>query len=125
LTSIQDLPDRPAPADGGGAWAHNARIGLVLFFVYLVFFAGFIALAAFGKDVMASHLALVSSGEVAEPCFGGVNVAIIYGFFLIIAAFVLAMLYMVLCQPEPLAPEVPLLTEVQVSELAQTEEGSA
>ena len=124
MTSIHEPPGGPSEADRG-AWAHNARIGLVLFFVYLVFFAGFIALAAFGKDIMSSHLALIDSGDVARSCFGGVNVAIIYGFFLIIAAFVLAMLYMVLCQPEPVEPQVPLLTEVQVSDLVQSEEGSA
>jgi len=124
LTSLQHPPDGPAPSDGG-AWAYNARVGLVLFFVYLAFFAGFIALAAFGKDVMASHLTLVDADNVVQPCFGGINVAILYGFFLIISAFVLAMLYMVLCQPEPIGPELPELTEVQVSDLAQSEEGSA
>jgi hypothetical protein len=52
-------------------------------------------------------------------------VAIVYGFFLIIAAFVLAMLYMLLCLPEPIEPELVELTEVQISDLAQSEEGSA
>jgi hypothetical protein len=123
LTFSQEPPDPPATA--AGVWAYNARVGLILFFIYLLFFAGFIALAAFGKDVMASHMALVDAGDIVRPCFGGVNVAIIYGFFLIVSAFVLALLYMLLCLPEPMSPEQPELTEVQISDLTQSEEGSA
>jgi hypothetical protein len=32
---------------------------------------------------------------------------------------------MVLCQPEPVEPELVELTEVQIADLAQSEEGSA
>jgi uncharacterized membrane protein (DUF485 family) len=123
LTTSQEPPDRAAQLDG--VWAHNARVGLVLFFIYLLFFAGFIALAAFGKEIMARHMALIDPDGTVWGCFGGVNVAIVYGFFLIIAAFVLALLYMLLCVPEPIEPDMVELTEVQVSDLAQSEEGSA
>jgi uncharacterized membrane protein (DUF485 family) len=123
LTTPQEPPDRAALLDG--VWAYNARVGLVLFSIYLLFFAGFITLAAFGKEVMARHMALIDPDGGVWSCFGGVNVAIVYGFFLIIAAFVLALLYMMLCLPEPVEPEMVELTEVQISDLAQSEEGSA
>ena len=105
-------PARPSQEDRGGVWAYNARVGLILFFVYLALYAGFIAMSAFGKEVMA------------KPSLGGVNVAVLYGFLLIAAAFLLALLYMALCRPEPAAPAAGL-TEAEVSDKALSEEGSA
>lgn len=66
----------------------NARIGYILFAVYLVLYGGFVLINAFSPETMES-----------TP-FAGVNLAILYGFALIIGAFVLAMLYGVLCKPE-------------------------
>jgi len=63
----------------------NRRLGLVLFCVYLGLYAGFVLLSAFRPDVCDA------------PALGGVNVAVMYGFALIIAAFVLALVYGVLC----------------------------
>ncbi|MBC8353437.1 MAG: DUF485 domain-containing protein [Planctomycetes bacterium] len=65
----------------------NARIGLVLFAVYLLLYGGFVFLNAFAADVMET-----------TP-IAGVNLAILYGFGLIIAALVLALLYGFLCKP--------------------------
>ena len=65
--------------------AANSRAGLVLFFVYLAVFAGFVGLSAFAPDAMAA------------PAFGGVNLAVCYGMGLIFAAFVVAALYMAAC----------------------------
>lgn len=65
--------------------AANARAGLVLFFVYLAFYAGFMALAAFAPQAMA------------RPALAGVNLAITYGMGLILGAFVVAAIYMVMC----------------------------
>lgn len=65
--------------------ARNARIGLRLFVVYLLFYVGFVFLNAFSPDVM-------SATPVAE-----VNLAILYGFGLIVSAFFLAILYGFLC----------------------------
>ena len=65
--------------------ARNARIGLVLFVIYVVFYAAFVWLSAFRPAVMA------------KPFIGGVNLAVCYGLGLIIAAFVLAIIYMLLC----------------------------
>jgi uncharacterized membrane protein (DUF485 family) len=64
--------------------SRNARVGLRLFAVYLVLYAGFMALNAFFPQKMA-----------AAP-FGGVNLAVMYGLVLIVGAFVLALLYMFL-----------------------------
>jgi uncharacterized membrane protein (DUF485 family) len=57
------------------------RIGLLLFAVYLVLYGGFVLLAAFSPQSM----------EVTP--LAGVNLAIWYGFGLIVAAFVLALVY--------------------------------
>jgi uncharacterized membrane protein (DUF485 family) len=65
--------------------AANARAGLVLFFVYLAFYGGFVGLAAFAPQVMG------------RPAIAGVNLAISYGLALILGAFVIAALYMWAC----------------------------
>ena len=65
----------------------NARIGMILFVVYLLLYGGFVFLNAFAADVMET-----------TP-IAGVNLAILYGFGLIIAALVLALIYGALCKP--------------------------
>ena len=65
--------------------AANARAGLVLFFIYLAFYGGFVGLAAFNPQVMG------------RPVLGGVNLAITYGLALIFGALVIAALYMIAC----------------------------
>lgn len=64
-----------------------ARVGLILFAVYLALYGGFVFLNAFVPEAM----------EVLP--FMGVNLAIWYGFGLIIAALLLALLYGWLCRP--------------------------
>jgi uncharacterized membrane protein (DUF485 family) len=63
----------------------NARLGLILFAVYLIFYGGFVFISAFRADLME-----------ATP-YAGVNLAILYGFALIVGAFALALLYGFLC----------------------------
>ena len=65
----------------------NARNGLLLFAVYVLLYGGFIFLAVFRPDVMASE------------AMAGVNVAILYGMGLIAGALLLALIYMALCRP--------------------------
>jgi len=78
--NINSEPDRPAIS------ARNARYGLVLFFVYLLFYGSYV-------------LANVFAGEQMERTpLAGVNVAILSGFGLILAAFVLALVYGWLCR---------------------------
>ena len=74
----------PPPSSSHHHIARNARMGLWLFAIYVIIYAGFVALAAFKPAVMGTMV-------------GGVNVATIYGFGLIVAAFALALVYMVLC----------------------------
>ncbi len=64
----------------------SARIGLVLFTAYLALYGGFVALAAFSPATMERTPA------------AGVNLAVWYGFGLIAAALVLALLYGWLCR---------------------------
>jgi uncharacterized membrane protein (DUF485 family) len=78
----------PPQNDSRHTIARNARRGLWLFAIYVVFYAGFVAIAAFRFDLL-SHDA---------P--GGVNLAIAYGLGLIVLAFVLALVYMVLTRGE-------------------------
>ncbi len=66
----------------------NARIGFVLFVVYLLLYIGFVLLNAFAADVM----------EMTP--IAGVNLAILYGFGLIITALILALVYGFLCKEE-------------------------
>lgn len=66
--------------------ARNARYGMVLFLVYLAFYGGFVGLNAFLPAKMEETPAL------------GLNLAILYGFALIIAAMVLALVYSWLCR---------------------------
>lgn len=67
--------------------ARNSRNGLILFAVYLVLYGGFMLLTAFAPQRMA------------EPSLGGATLAIVYGFGLIVAALILAGIYMYLCRP--------------------------
>ena len=59
----------------------GSRFGLVLFLIYVLLYAGFMALNAFAPQLMS------------RTPLGGVNVAILYGLGLIIAAFILALIY--------------------------------
>ena len=66
----------------------NARLGLQLFCVYLLLYGGFVLINTFAPEMMES-----------TP-IEGINLAIIYGFGLIVAALVLALLYGALCKGE-------------------------
>src|SRR5688500_3046822 len=71
--------------DNAAVSSANARAGLVLFFIYLAFYAGFMGLATFAP------------GAMARPVLAGVNLAITYGMGLIAGALVVAAIYMWLC----------------------------
>ncbi len=65
---------------------YNSRIGLVLFALYLLLYGGFVFLSAFSPETME------------RTPLAGVNLAILYGFGLIIVALMLALLYGWLCK---------------------------
>ncbi|MCA9047821.1 MAG: DUF485 domain-containing protein [Planctomycetaceae bacterium] len=66
----------------------NAKLGLRLFSVYLVLYGGFVLVNTFSAETM----------ELTP--IAGINLAVLSGFGLIIAALVMAMIYGVLCQAE-------------------------
>ncbi|MBD3674077.1 MAG: DUF485 domain-containing protein [Planctomycetaceae bacterium] len=68
--------------------SRNARIGLKLFCVYLLLYGGFVGINTFSPETME------------KTPFAGVNLAIWYGMALIIGAFVLALIYGIVCKPE-------------------------
>lgn len=73
--------------------SRTSRIALILFAVYLALYCGFVFLNAFAPWAME-----------ATPV-AGVNLAILYGFGLIVAAFLLALLYgWLVVDPPQVAP---------------------
>jgi uncharacterized membrane protein (DUF485 family) len=76
-----------APQENQDHAARRARYGLWLFGVYLLLYGGFMALSAFAPAAME------------RTPFAGVNLAVLYGLGLIGAAFLLAVLYDLLCRP--------------------------
>jgi uncharacterized membrane protein (DUF485 family) len=64
----------------------TSRIGLTLFWIYVLLYGGFIGLVLFRPDLLS------------QRPFGGVNLAIAYGMGLIAGAFLLAIVYMVACR---------------------------
>jgi uncharacterized membrane protein (DUF485 family) len=82
----EDVPPKPADlGDHPEVSARNARNGMVLFAIYFLLYAVFMGLSAFSPSTMAKT-------------FAGVNLAIWYGMVLILAAFVLALVYMYLAR---------------------------
>ncbi|OYP34722.1 DUF485 domain-containing protein [Rhodopirellula sp. MGV] len=65
---------------------YNARLGLWLFAIYLLLYLGFVLLSAFAASVME------------RPVLAGLNLAIVYGFGLIIGALVMALIYGAFCK---------------------------
>ena len=68
--------------------AHNARLGFILFIVYSVIYTGFVLLNAFVPEIM----------EIKPVA--GLNLAMLYGFTLIVFALLLALVYGVMCKTE-------------------------
>ncbi len=63
----------------------NARLGIKLFCVYLVLYGGFVLINTFAPE------------QMEKTPIEGINLAILYGFGLIIAALVLALIYGMMC----------------------------
>ena len=78
----------PDQSENNETVVRNTRYGLILFFIYLVLYGGFVFLNAFAPEKMESIT------------ISGVNLAVIYGFVLIIAAFLLALIYGWLCRTD-------------------------
>lgn len=79
----------PAPSSAEAAATYNRRLGLVLFFIYCLLYAGFIALAVGNRAALAA------------PVLWGINLALIYGLVLIGGAGLLSVVYLVAARREP------------------------
>lgn len=79
-------PSEAPNLSGRNSAARNARTGLMLFFPYLIFYSGFVVLNTFAPQRMG------------EPVIAGLNLAVVYGFALIVGAFVLSIVYVWLCR---------------------------
>lgn len=76
----------PAPKAGNDpALSFKKRLGVMMFLAYLVIYAGFVAINLLKPAMMARTVLL------------GLNLAIVYGFALIIAALALALVYNHMC----------------------------
>jgi uncharacterized membrane protein (DUF485 family) len=64
----------------------NRRLGLILFLVYLLLYGGFVGLIVVDYKIMA------------HVVFAGLNLAIVYGMGLILAAIALSIVYMSACR---------------------------
>ena len=64
---------------------YKMRVGVWMFLVYALFYGGFVVLNVLKPVLME------------QPFLLGMNVAVVYGFSLIVFALVLAMIYTVMC----------------------------
>jgi uncharacterized membrane protein (DUF485 family) len=76
----------PREQEGTQTITRNARYGMLLFVVYLLLYGGFMLINAFDSSIMERIV------------WRGVNLAILYGFGLILAAVALALVYGWLCR---------------------------
>ncbi|PKP01914.1 MAG: hypothetical protein CVU11_13710 [Bacteroidetes bacterium HGW-Bacteroidetes-6] len=67
------------------AIAKKTRLGVILFFVYLIVYAGFVTIGMVFPHAMGMEL------------IGGQNIAVIYGMGLIILAVVMGLIYNAIC----------------------------
>lgn len=65
---------------------YNTRLGVILFTIYVAIYGSFMGLSAFKPKIMSA------------PFLAGLNLSVVYGFFLIVVALVLALIYMKLCR---------------------------
>ncbi len=63
----------------------KAKLGIKFFFLYLFFYAGFVAIGVLNYELLAVEV------------FKGINLAVFYGIGLIVFAVLLGMLYNFLC----------------------------
>ncbi|PRD57480.1 DUF485 domain-containing protein [Sphingobacterium gobiense] len=63
----------------------KSSLGIRLFFIYLVFYAGFVLIGVFQYELLAIQI------------FGGLNLALAYGIGLIVFAVILGVLYNYYC----------------------------
>lgn len=75
----------PAPVEQDNAIAPKTRLGVALFIVYGLFYAGFVVINTLSPATMGREILL------------GLNLAVVYGFGLIIVAIILGLIYNAIC----------------------------
>jgi uncharacterized membrane protein (DUF485 family) len=68
------------------AYLYKRRLGAWMFLIYAVIYTGFVIIN------------LVRPGAMEKVLFGGLNLAVVYGFGLIIFALILALIYSQACE---------------------------
>lgn len=79
-----DQNQLPEP-DADLASEKKAKLGIKFFFIYLFFYAGFVAIGVLNYELLAYEV------------IGGINLAIFYGIGLILFAVLLGIVYNYLC----------------------------
>lgn len=77
-------PAKPVKKDPAGPY--KQRLGIWMFLLYALFYAGFVVINLLTPEVMGTIV------------FAGLNLATVYGFTLIIAALIEALIYNVMCR---------------------------
>ncbi|MBN1963994.1 MAG: DUF485 domain-containing protein [Anaerolineae bacterium] len=75
----------PAPVEQDNAIAPKTRLGVALFIVYGLLYAGFVVINTLSPPTMGSEIVM------------GLNLAVVYGFGLIIVAIILGLIYNYVC----------------------------
>ena len=89
MASLDHAVDHPKEVEDPVISARNARYGMILFLFYLAIYSGFVGLNAVSPSFMDW-----------TPAWG-LNLAVIYGFSLIVIAMILALIYCFLCRGKP------------------------
>lgn len=79
------LHEPAAPVEKNPAGPYKTRLGIWMFVLYSLFYAGFVAIN------------LASPTSMASVVFAGLNLATVYGFALIIVALIAALIYNAMC----------------------------
>ncbi len=79
------LHEPASPTEKDYAPEYKTRLGVAMFLVYAAIYAGFVAINVIQPTLMEAKVLF------------GLNLAVVYGFGLIIMALVLAMIYNYLC----------------------------
>lgn len=77
------------------ASAYKTRLGVWMFLIYGLFYAGFVAIN------------LLAPGAMDTVVLMGLNLAVVYGFALIVVALILAIIYNAACIKEEKRLEAP------------------
>lgn len=75
----------PSPQEEDLASEKKSKLGIRFFFIYLLLYSGFVAIGVLNYELLAYEV------------FRGLNLAIFYGFGLILFAVLLGILYNFLC----------------------------